>query len=165
MKTGSATPDVTPTVSGNLVVVLMNMIDEVNVIGKSWTNETKVEGKLIYDNSVSEPVILLEGNYLSYNYCYVPFFNRFYYIGDYVVTRQTMVEIHLKVDPLQSFKTEILNSNVMVSRSQKNPNFYLNDGVFYTEQRTVVTYHCFKKDGEIKKFNTQQIYLITAGGE
>lgn len=165
MKNGSATPDVTPTVAGNLVVVLMNMIDEVNVIGKSWTNETKVEGKLIYDNSISEPVILLEGNYLDYNYCYVPFFHRFYYIGDYVVTRQTMEEIHLKVDPLQSFKTEILNSNVMVSRSQKNPNFYLNDGVFYTEQRNVVTYHCFKKDGEIKKFNTQQIYLITAGGD
>lgn len=164
IESGTATPDVTPVLSGNLVIVLMKMKSEVNVIGKTWSDELKIEGKLIYDNSVTSPVILINGDCTGYNYAYVPFFNRFYYIQDYIVTRDNMQELHMSVDPLQSFKSDIENCVGIVSRSQNQPNYYINDGVFYTEQRTVVTYHCFKKDGEIVKFNTQQLYLITAGG-
>ena len=160
------TPDVTPVVSGNLVLCLLKMTSEVNVLGKKWdtTNILKIEGKLVYDQSVSNPVILIEGDCMGYNYCYVPFFHRFYYIGDYVVTRQDLQELHLTVDVLQSFASDIDNSDCIVSRSTSNPNYYINDGVFYTEQRMVVTYHCFKNEGQIKKFDTQQLYLVTAGG-
>lgn len=161
----SPVPDVTPTVEGNLVIVFLKMTSEVNVLGKQWSNDQfKTEGKLVYDQSVTSPVFLINGDCTGYNYAYVPFFKRYYYIGDYVVTREMLQEVHMVVDPLQSFMLGILASDAMVSRSQSNPNYYINDGVFYTEQRTVTTYHCFKKNGDIVKFDTQQLYLITAGG-
>lgn len=161
---GTATPDPQPVVEGKLCVVLMKMKSETIVLGKTWTDEHTVEGRLIYDNSVNAPVILIDGDCTGYNYVYLPFFHRFYYIEDYVVTKENMQEVHLKIDPLQSFKEDIVNCTGIVSRSASDPNYYINDGVFYTEQRQVVTYHCFKKDGQIKKFDTQQIYFITAGG-
>ena len=165
---GSPTPDITPSVTGNLVIVLLKMKSEINVIGKKWSQESvdifKTEGKLIYDQSVSNPVILMNGDCTGFNYAYIPFFNRYYYISDYVVTRQTMQEVYFKVDVLQSFKDGILGSKAIVSRSKNNPNFYINDGVFFTTQRECVTYHCFKKNGSIKRFNSQQLYLVTAGG-
>lgn len=161
----SPEPDVTPTVSGNLVIVFLKMTSEVNVLGKKWSSEQfKTEGKLIYDQSVTTPIILINGDCTGYNYAYIPFFHRYYYIGDYVVTRQLMQEVHMFVDSLQSFITEIEACEGIVSRSENKPNYYINDGVFYTEQRTVTTYHCFKKDGDIVKFDTQQMYFITAGG-
>ena len=160
----SPQPDVTPTVEGNLVIVFLKMTSEVNVLGKKWSSEQfKTEGKLVYDQSVTSPVFLINGDCTGYNYAYVPFFKRYYYIGDYVVTREMLQEVHMMVDPLQSFIDTIEDSEGIVSRSASNPNYYINDGVFYTEQRSVVTYHCFKKDGEIKKFDTQQVYLLTAG--
>ena len=165
---GSPTPDITPSVTGNLVIVLLKMKSEINVIGKKWSQESadifKTEGKLIYDQSVSNPIILMNGDCTGFNYAYIPFFNRYYYISDYVVTRQTMQEVYFKVDVLQSFKDGILGSKAIVSRSKNNPNFYINDGVFFTTQRECVTYHCFKKNGSIKRFNSQQLYLVTAGG-
>lgn len=164
IKNGSETPDVTPVIEDNLVIVLLKMIDENNVIGKSWSESHKIEGKLLYDESVRNPVLLIDGNCMGYNYAYLPFFKRYYFISDYIVTREYQQELHLMCDPLQSFATQIKASECIVSRSQSNPNYYINDGVFYTEQRMVVTYHCFKKDGDIKKFDTQQLYLITAGG-
>lgn len=43
-------------------------------------------------------------------------------------------------------------------------NFYINDGVFYTEQREIVDYKTFKKNNEDAVFGTDSYYLIVAGG-
>lgn len=164
----SPTPDVTPTTSGNLVIVFLKNQSESECIGKIWDEEhmLKTEGKLLYDQSISNPQILIEDDCKEYNYAYIPFFNRYYYISDIVVNKGILQTVHFDVDPLESFMESILNSQAIIKRTgdTSKVNYYMNDGVFFTEQRQVVTYHCFKSNGSIKKFNTQQIYLITAGG-
>lgn len=164
----SPTPDVTPVTSGNLVIAFLKNQSESECIGKIWDEENilKIEGKLLYDQSISNPHIIIEGDCKDYNYAYIPFFNRFYYISDIVVNKGVRQTVHFDVDPLQSFMESILESKAIIKRTgdTSKVNYYMNDGVFFTEQRQVVTYHCFKSEGSIKKFNTQQIYLITAGG-
>lgn len=164
----SPTPDVTPINTGNLVIAFLKNQSESECIGKIWDEEhiLKKEGKLLYDQSISNPKIMIEGDCKEYNYAYIPFFNRYYYISDIVVNKGILQTVQFDVDPLQSFMESILNSKAIIKRTgdTSKVNYYMNDGVFFTEQRQVVTYHCFKSEGSIKKFNTQQIYLITAGG-
>ena len=43
-------------------------------------------------------------------------------------------------------------------------NYYINDGAFYTEQRQIVTYQTFKKDGVNATMGSDSYYLLVAGG-
>ena len=58
-------------------------------------------------------------NPTQYNYCYAPDFLRYYYIKDWVFTGR-LWECQCEVDPLASFKSQILGGSYYVLRSQSN---------------------------------------------
>ena len=71
----------------------------------------------------------------------------------------------LDVDVLGTYAAGIRNSLAIVKRSEDRINYYINDGVFYTEQRKVVTHHTFKKNGvDAVLGTTDEYYLLVAGG-
>ena len=150
---GSPTPSPSPS-SGNQAFVFIKNKSEHNVIGKTWTETTTLEGKLLYDQSIESPVLLITGDVKEYNYVYIPLFNRFYYVEDLILTRQTLQEVHLKVDPLQSFRDAILNSEGIAVRSgDDNTNYYINDNAIIVQQNLKVETVMFKKNGVKFKFN------------
>ena len=176
IETGSPTPTVTPVTSGNLVIACMKMQSENNVIGKHWDEGTdeahilKLEGKLIYNQSVRNPKIIVYGDMLSYNYCYLSFFNRFYYIKDITVQSSQIMELTLQVDPLQSFKTEILNNYAILERSGDSNayNSYFNDGQYWTQQNKTIKFIPFlnNKKEELTIPRNANTYILTiAGGD
>lgn len=77
------------------------------------------------DTSITDPTFILrtQSKVLEGNYIYVPNLNRYYYINDYVVSHQR-IYINCHVDVLMSFKDEIKNENVIVSRQENNYNLY-----------------------------------------
>lgn len=77
------------------------------------------------DTSITDPTFILrtQSKVLEGNYIYVPNLNRYYYINDYVVSHQR-IYINCHVDVLMSFKNEIKQENVIVSRQENSYNLY-----------------------------------------
>ena len=130
---GTVTPSGTPTVTGNTVITFMKCYSERNMIGKVWTDATNIEGKLIYDQSITQPKILIEGDVIGYNYAYISLFGRFYYIDDIIIRKNNTMEVQLKSDPLQSFKDEILASYASIERQRNKGNKFIEDQYMWTQ--------------------------------
>ena len=152
----SSTPSDEPTTSGNTVITFLKNKSDRNVMGKTFSATTlKVEGKLLYDNSITTPVFLINGDITGYNYAYIGLFSRFYYISDVVIKNNGMCEVHMNSDPLQSFKSDIKEREAICERSQdinKN-NFYINDGAMIIKQDSYVFTKQFEKSNAHFSFN------------
>lgn len=176
IETGSPTPSVTPATSGNIVIAFMKMTSENNVIGKSWTRGTdenailKIEGKLLYDQSILTPKILVEGDLRGFNYCYMSIFGRFYYITDIIARNGNLMEVSLKCDPLQSFKTEILACDAIIERTSDSNaiNSYFNDNEYWCQMNKQVKFIPFLngQNEELTLPRNKNSYILTiAGGD
>ena len=101
---------------------------ERNTIGKVLKNELTVSGTLKKECSVLRPSILFSGiNPASYNYAYIPEFNRYYFIGNPVSVRENLWEIPFTVDVLESWKIQIKQQEAIIERQENKYNLYLND--------------------------------------
>ena len=172
IETGSTTPSTTPAVSGNIVISFMIMTSETNVMGKSWKNGTgeilSLEGKLIYNQSISNPKLIIAGDIRNFNYCYIGEFGRFYYITDIEVNENNIQTISLSVDVLQSFKTQIENNNALIERQRTKTNKYFNDSMMWTQNnKHIVPLHFLGGTYSPSLFDrSKNCYVITlAGGE
>lgn len=135
---------------------------EKNKINKNLTGEVEYSGTLRDETSVINPVVLLHAENPSlYNYAYIPQFHRYYYIRDIASVRNGLWRVSLTVDPLMSFKTDILELNVILSDTETAgvSNYYSGN-----QWRTLV-----KAKTDIIRFsngllNNGEYVLITAGG-
>lgn len=135
---------------------------EPNKIGKTLTNEIHLTGSLKEESNVVNPSILIDiENPSAYNYAYIPEFNRFYFIKEFVCVRNHLWRIVLISDPLESFKNEILSNSVIISGTETTGSFtYLSGDVWKSS---------VKENTDIVQFpngllNTGEFILITAGG-
>lgn len=135
---------------------------EKNKINKNLTGEVEYSGTLRDETSVINPVVLLHAENPSlYNYAYIPQFHRYYYIRDISSVRDGLWRIVLSVDVLESFKSDILNLNVILSDTETTGQSYYYAG---DQWRTLV-----KAKTDIIRFsngllNNGEYILITAGG-
>ena len=69
--------------------------------------------------SIMSPVIILEAGSeaISYNYCYIPTFNRYYFIKDIVSLANGLWQIACNEDVLATWKSAITGSTQYVTRS------------------------------------------------
>ena len=80
-----------------------------------------VQGIWREETSILTPEILVENwssETLNFNYCYIPFFERYYYINDVIVEANALHRLILSVDVLMSFKTQLLATRCFVSRNE-----------------------------------------------
>ena len=105
-------------------------VSDKRVINKTLNIEYKLTGcQLSTPTSATDPEIIIdmtEGLY-QYNYCYIPYFSRYYYITDMTELDGARMSIKCHVDPLMSFKTQILNCNVNSRTNENNYDMYLPD--------------------------------------
>ena len=168
--TGSSTPSSTPTTTGNIVISFMTMKSETNVMGKYWKDGTgeilTIEGSLLYNQSISNPKLIIKGDIRPYNYCYIAEFGRFYYISDITVNESDLQTITLTVDVLQSFKSYIENCDGLVERQRTKTNKYFNDSMMWTQNnKHIVPLHFLGGDYTPSLFDrTNNCYVITLAG-
>lgn len=121
-----------------MTVVLYKTSSDYIVVDKVLTDDLNVTGTLRGECSIMNPVIQFElpivndvrmdlSDFLSYNYCYIEDFNRYYYIQNFTVVNNKLVVAILSVDPLMSFADEIRNLNCVIARQENNYNLYIND--------------------------------------
>lgn len=135
---------------------------EKNKIGKNLTNDLFISGTLRDATNIINPIILVELNEISnYNYCYIPNFNRYYFITDITVIRTGLYAISLLVDVLESFKTDIKNLSVILLNTQNSGvNNYLPSPVFRNNVKSKTDIINFPNGLN----DSGEFILITAGG-
>ena len=131
-------------------------------INKSLTSGLTISGNLREESSIINPVITIKSDTLiRENYVYIPETQRYYYITNKESIRTGIWKLHMKVDPLMSFKRDILALSVVVSKQSAitNGDEYIDDGSLVTDNQLFKTVYKFA-DG----FNDNAQYiLITAG--
>ena len=144
----------------NLTLYVNN--SEKNKIGKNLTNDFPLSGTLRDVTNIINPVILIELNEISnYNYCYIPDFNRYYFITDITVIRTGLFAISLMVDVLESFQTNIKNLSVILLNTQNvGANNYLPSQVFRNNVKAKTDILNFPNGLN----DSGEFILITAGG-
>lgn len=89
-------------------------------------------------NVISPQIILKADNgVLSKNYAYIPDFGRYYFVHNAEIAPNGMYTLSLVEDVLMSFKADILNCEVMLSRSADFRNYYLHDERLPVTQQTL----------------------------
>lgn len=137
---------------------------EPTVVDKMIVLSTTLSGYLRDNSSVTNPIIRIEHeNPISCNYALIPEFGRYYYVDDIVSMRTNLWELHLRVDVLMSFKTDIRNSQVIVeetSSESSGGNNYLTNDAFVAQVKHKTDIIQFPQG-----FGDSPYYiLITAGG-
>lgn len=102
---------------------------EENRINKVITNEIVLTGELKEECDAVNPALTVSLNPIltTYNYVYIPAFNRYYFINSWKVVNKMLV-FTLHCDVLMSFKNDILTSKATIIRN-KQGNSYISDSL------------------------------------
>ena len=131
---------------------------------KSLNNLKELNGTFRSQASAMSPTFTIESGYeiMQYNYCYIPIFNRYYYINKIKALRNNLFELELTCDVLMSNADAILSNAAIIDKVEQNESAYLyiNDGSYVNTNRmknSIINYpQGFLDNGEF--------ILITAGG-
>ena len=135
-----------------------------NTVTKLLSNETELNIVLKDDTIIENPVIILrktetiETALHDFNYCYIPKFDRYYYIESRESMNATTWKLQCRVDVLMSFSAEIKKLKAIVERSNKYYNTYITDDSYTVQNRTRVQTKAFPSG-----FGTDSLVLVVAG--
>lgn len=100
-----------------MIITFYNVSDPRNKLNKTLGTGTDFSGSIKNETSILDPVILINGDITGFNYCYIPLFNRYYFINDVEVVRTGLFRVHFSVDVLMSYKDAIKECNCVVTRT------------------------------------------------
>lgn len=109
-----------------------------NVVTKTLSQAlATLTGTLRNDCSIIDPVIEVEGinNAIAAvcNYALIAEFGRYYFVKNIEFTGK-LFRIHMHVDVLSSFQTDLKKLDAVIARQENRYNLYLQDGLFRTYQ-------------------------------
>lgn len=120
-------------------LILYKNTSDNNVVTKMLQDETKLTGNLRDEVSVINPTIRITNKtFPNFNYCYIPDFNRYYFITDINIYRTGVYDLSLSVDVLMSFKEQFLELKAIIERQEFNHNNYLVDPNVVTCNKTII---------------------------
>lgn len=162
-----------------------NKLDKSNQINDSHKVK-KVEGTLRNDTSILSPIILIKAeqwgntdNPSNCNYAYIPKFNRYYWVDlqNTKTIRNGLWSVVLYVDPLMSWKKDILNSKAIIIKQQDDINKdtlaktdltdkMIVDGTYKAGVDTYTKVIDFEngEDTELIKAGSEHSYILTVLG-
>ena len=143
-------------------VILYKNSSENNVIGKSLVQIKSVECNLKNDVSVVNPTFVLSytDSILNSNYCFIPKFNRYYFIDEIIPITGDRSIIKCRVDVLESFKDDIKSLTAIINKQETIADKFIDDGSWIVENKDFLQSYNFSNG-----FNDSgEFILITAGG-
>lgn len=118
-------------------------------------NAVTVLGTLRKGSSIITPDMIFAFNSVpTYNYCYIPLFHRYYFITNIESTLNGLWHISMRVDPLMSYKSEILSQTALISRNQYSYNPLIRDDRLPATSEIVRSKQTFKKGDTFNFMNT-----------
>lgn len=133
-----------------------------NKIGKTLVNANNITGTLRGETSASNIQMLLNIVDLNpYNYMYIADFGKYYFITNIISVRTGLWLVTASIDVLESFKSEILSLNVILSNTESKgaENYKMGScwDVLVKDKTDIISF----SDGLL---STGEFILITAGG-
>lgn len=128
----------------------------------TFKNDTSIMNPVFIVGAIkdnTEPMDTV-GWWRKFNYCYCPNLERYYFITDITFTRQGLVELNCSVDPLMSFKEDILASTQLITRQENKIQKYIPDQSLpiHSQVKTQITQFGTDIGGD-----TQTLLLETTG--
>lgn len=116
--------------------------------------------------SILEPAIRVSmdavgDQYAKINYCYIPEFGRYYFVGVPIVEPGQAITYNLEIDPLMTYASDLLNTQFEIARAEKEGNNYFIDTERALQNRKVVQYEVL---GHIPQAQTGNKFAITVAG-
>lgn len=122
-----------------MTITLYNNSSELNSVSKVLAELTTTTAVLKDDTEISAPIVQLKSALPpTANYCYIPAFERYYYINKQNIIPGGINELSLQCDVLMSFKSTILDSTVIAERSTNHCNKSLPDNLPLLAKRNVI---------------------------
>lgn len=113
-----------------MTITLYKSPGERNLLNRSLTlvktmSTIEATGEIDIEN----PTVLIDrdDNIIGFDYAYIPAFKRYYFLTGLNIVNGNQFSLDLTVDPLMSFKSQILNSQCVAKRSTSNINQELED--------------------------------------
>lgn len=137
--------------------------DDEHKLHKTLTSIHNCPGSLKDSCSLIEPVILLEtaeatasrANYMSITDLDI---ERYYFIRDWVMYRQGLVEVHAELDVLMTYEQEIRDLQCTIARNEVDADSYL-----YDENYKIDAYSNIVTKEFPHGFDDESIILLTVG--
>lgn len=124
-------------------ITLYNNKSPSNSINKNLYNATVFDMVYFKDvANIQNPIIKLNSviNVKSFNYCYIPLFNRYYFINEINIKPNDFYIVNLTCDVLESFKNDILNSKGYIIQNT-NVNAYYDSGYKSEVRKEINNYY------------------------
>ena len=94
------------------------------------------------------------------NYCFIPKFNRYYFIDEIIPITGDRSIIKCRVDVLESFKDDIKSLTAIINKQETIADKFIDDGSWIVENKDFLQSYNFSNG-----FNDNgEFILITAGG-
>ena len=124
-------------------IIFYKMTCERNRIDKTrFLREPKTyNGTLRESSSITNPSITIEEpttTLVGYNYCYIPAWNRYYFITDIVAVSSFLWEVSMRVDVLNTFKTEIKQQKGLIARSSFGNRYLVDDKATFNAEYKLI---------------------------
>lgn len=133
-----------------------------NKLYKNLSYISRLTGNLREESSAINPSILIQyDGFITANYCYIPEFNRYYFITNITSVRNNLWRIDCKVDVLQTYNSYISSNDCVLARSEYYYNLYLHDNDLPIYEDTFTSTEIFPNDN----FNTWKNILILGGSK
>lgn len=144
--------------------MLMKMYDTKSsnkVINKVLENEHEFDIKFKDKTDIVNPVVILHSPTLILsNYAYIPDFHRYYFVDKIELFPNSVYNITLRCDVLESFKNDILASSGFINQQSQNVNKYYNSN-YQSEVRKEVDLY---KSNVTIPIDVKSTILVTIGG-
>lgn len=141
-------------------IITYSLTEDGHHIPKHYTPVGTLTGSVRDAVDIENPTIRIDhAGTDTFNYIYVPEFNRYYYVLDKVQVRTCITDLICHVDVLESFYRQFIYSPIIVSRSDSTYNKYIPDSERVFQQDTI---HQYVNIGRFEdKFD---IVLVAVGG-
>lgn len=137
-------------------VTLYKTTDQNNTINKNLTDPLEININLKRSEDQERPRLLLKNDndkYKGYNYAYIDFFKRYYFVESTSNNNDRIIELQLETDVLETYKDDILNAQATTL------NYYSNEGVISAKKRKDV----YRSDVTLENAETTLMSVITGG--
>lgn len=142
-------------------IIFYKTVSESIQLEKELTDETTLTGTLHESNKIISPQFSVTTDVREFNYCYIPQFNRYYFITGITVNRKNFFTVDCEVDVLQTYDNSIRNLTAIIERQENVGNNYYDNGNFINEVKKERTRYEFENPFS----DNGEFILLTARGQ
>lgn len=102
--------------------------DDRRKVIKNLTSAHSIDVTLLEPFSVLTPTLVLQTiNGLDFNYVYIPYFSRYYFVNSIDVNKGGRAIVNCSVDVLMTYQNEFINDTFLIIRSENGGITYITD--------------------------------------